>query len=72
MLSTPKIKLLSLGLQATHEPKPHYDRIVTSLVVSVGGKPLTSPDIPAAQVGKHVYCGFTGPGSFPDYTVLSQ
>jgi hypothetical protein len=70
MASTFKIRLLSLELQATREPKPYHDRIVTSLVVSVGGKAVTSPDVPPDQVGKHAYCAFVGAGTVLDFTAF--
>lgn len=62
-----KIRLMSLKLDATREPKPYWDRLATSFVVSVGGKPLSRPDIPPDQVGLHFYDGFYGPGMVVDY-----
>jgi hypothetical protein len=70
MASTFRIRLLSLELQSTREPKPYHDRIVTSLVVSVGGKPVTSADIPPGQDGKHAYCAFVGAGTVLDFTAF--
>jgi hypothetical protein len=62
-----KIRLMSLELQATREPKPYWDRLATSFVASVGGKPLSRPDIPPDQVGLHFHSGFYGPGMVVDY-----
>ena len=65
-----RIRLLSLEMGATREPKPYHDRIVTSLIVTVGGQPVSSPDVPPDQVGKHAYCGFVGAGSVLDFTAF--